>query len=185
MVCILPSQTAKTDVAVMPENIVLPKTFHPTDELAAQWKTIGPERHLSQPRISSAQDIIKVKQGLLARCISGLSLYQGFLNCPRTSVQIRQSGLDVSRGMVTPLVGQDAAGVLGDAVLGHPPQPWSDPSKAPTSSKPYGCICGCEGWAKGIRKLEDEVNSRAQKKTGRLMAGTQPKTKVKMEMLII
>lgn len=64
------------DVAVMlPENTVLPKTFHPTDELTAQWKTIGPERDLSQPWISSAQDIIKVKQGLLARCISGLSLY--------------------------------------------------------------------------------------------------------------
>lgn len=46
-------------VAVMlPENAALPKTFHPTDELAAQWKRIGPERDLSQPRISSAKDII-------------------------------------------------------------------------------------------------------------------------------
>lgn len=55
MVCILPPQTAKTDVAVMlPENTVLPKTFHPTDELAAQWKRIEPERDLSQPGISSA-----------------------------------------------------------------------------------------------------------------------------------
>lgn len=65
------------------------------------------------------------------------------------------------------------------------PRPCFDPSKAPTSSKVYGCVCGCKGGAKGIRKLEDEVKSRAQKKTGRLMAGTQSKTKVKMEMLII
>lgn len=54
VVCILPPQTAKTDVAVMfPENTVLPKTFHPTDELAAQWKRTEPEGDLSQPGISS------------------------------------------------------------------------------------------------------------------------------------
>lgn len=116
-------------------------------------------RIISLPGISKLPQDIRANKAIWARCLF--------------------------RGMVTLLVGQDAAGVLGDAVLGHAPQPWSDPSKAPTSSKPYGCICGCEGWAKGIRKLEDEVNSRAQKKTGRLMAGTQPKTKVKMEMLII
>lgn len=59
VVCILPPQAAKTDVAVMlPENTALPKTSHPTDELAAQWKGIEPERDLSQLWISSAKDII-------------------------------------------------------------------------------------------------------------------------------
>lgn len=36
-----------------------------------------------------------------------------------------------------------------------------------------------------MRELEDEVNSLAQEKTERLMAGTPSNPKVKMEMLII
>lgn len=83
VVCILPPQAAKTDVAVvLPENTALPKTFHPTDELAAQWKGFEPERDLSQPWISSAEDIIS-QAGIAGQVYLRLCLYQGFLNCPR------------------------------------------------------------------------------------------------------
>lgn len=87
VVCILLPQRAKVDAAVMlAENTVLPQTFLPSDELAAQWKGIEPEIAFSQPQISSAP--ISVKQGLLARYILGLSLYLGILDFPQASMQI-------------------------------------------------------------------------------------------------
>lgn len=87
VVCILLPQRAKVDAAVMlAEKTVLPQTFHPSDELAAQWKGIEPEIAFSQPQISSVP--ISVKQGLLARYILGLSLYLGFLDFPQASTQI-------------------------------------------------------------------------------------------------
>lgn len=55
MVCILLPQRAKVDAAMMlAEKTVLPQTFHPSDELAAQWKGIEPEIAFSQPDIISS-----------------------------------------------------------------------------------------------------------------------------------
>lgn len=63
---------------------------------------------------------------------------------------------------------------------------WSPQPCPDVAVVPPGCWAYFAGrWARRIRKLEDEVNGRAQEKTERLMAGTQSKTKVKMEMLII
>lgn len=73
-------------IMVLAEGTVLPETFQSraSDELATRWKGTEPEIALSQPWISSAP--ITVRQELLARFITGLSLHLGFSNCPRTDI---------------------------------------------------------------------------------------------------
>lgn len=106
---------------MLSENSALPKTFHPTDELAAQWKWIEPERDLSQTQISSAQDIIS-QAGIAGQVYLRIISLPGISKLPQDihANKAIWAGC-LFRGMVTLLMGQDAAGLLSDAVLGHPP----------------------------------------------------------------